>query len=245
MSGPYYADDHVTLYHGDCRDLLPDLGRADCVVADPPYGETSLEWDRWPDGWLNYALMITDSLWCFGSLRMFLDRAPEFMHWRLSHDIVWEKHNGSGIARDRFYRVHEHVVHWYSGAWDSTYHETPVTLDATARAVHRRQQPKHTGKIGPSQYATEDGGPRLMRSVIAVRSMHGRAIHPTEKPVGILTPLIEYACPPGGLVLDPFAGSGSTLEAARLTGRRAIGIEIDERYCELAARRLSQQVMTS
>src|SRR5215469_13505094 len=155
MSGPYYADDHVTLYHGDCRDLLPDLGRADCVVADPPYGETSLEWDRWPDGWLNYALMITDSLWCFGSLRMFLDRAPEFMHWRLSHDIVWEKHNGSGIARDRFYRVHEHVVHWYSGAWDSTYHETPVTLDATARAVHRRQQPKHTGKIGPSQYATE------------------------------------------------------------------------------------------
>jgi site-specific DNA-methyltransferase (adenine-specific) len=70
--------------------------------------------------------------------------------------------------------------------------------------------------------------------------MHGRAIHPTQKPVGILTPLIEYACPPGGLVIDPFAGSGSTLEAARLTGRRAIGIEAHEPYIERAARRLEQ-----
>ncbi|WP_119731794.1 site-specific DNA-methyltransferase [Thermomonospora amylolytica] len=71
--------------------------------------------------------------------------------------------------------------------------------------------------------------------------MHQRgAIHPTQKPLGILTPLIEYACPPGGTVLDPFVGSGSTLEAARLTGRRAIGIELHEPYAEAAARRLAQ-----
>ena len=72
--------------------------------------------------------------------------------------------------------------------------------------------------------------------------MHFRAIHPTEKPAGLLDPLIRYACPPGGLVIDPFAGSGSTLDTARCTGRRAIGIEADERYAELAARRLSQGV---
>jgi site-specific DNA-methyltransferase (adenine-specific) len=83
-----------------------------------------------------------------------------------------------------------------------------------------------------------------MRSVIAVRSMHGRALHPTEKPVGILDPLIRYACPPGGTVLDCFAGSGSTAEAARLTGRKAILIEADERYCELIARRMSQGILT-
>ena len=69
-------------------------------------------------------------------------------------------------------------------------------------------------------------------------------IHPTEKPVGILDPLITYACPLGGLVVDPFAGSGSTLDAARCSGRRAVGIEADERYIELAARRLSQATLT-
>jgi site-specific DNA-methyltransferase (adenine-specific) len=82
-----------------------------------------------------------------------------------------------------------------------------------------------------------------MTSVLRVRSIHGYAIHPTEKPVGVLDPLIRYACPPGGLVLDLFAGSGSTLDAARQSGRRAIGIEGDERYIEAAATRLSQDVI--
>jgi site-specific DNA-methyltransferase (adenine-specific) len=82
-----------------------------------------------------------------------------------------------------------------------------------------------------------------MTSVLPVRSMHGSAIHPTEKPVGILAPLIRYACPPGGLVLDPFAGSGSTLDAARSSGRKAVGIEAREDYCEAIARRLSQGVL--
>lgn len=70
--------------------------------------------------------------------------------------------------------------------------------------------------------------------------MHGKAIHPSEKPVPVLSLLIGYACPPGGLVVDPFAGSGSTLDAARLSGRRAVGIELYEPYADLAARRLSK-----
>ena len=241
---PYYADESVTLYHGDALELIDrEFDRADCVVTDPPYGDTSLDWDRWPYTWPSF--MPGKSLWCFGSMRMFMDRAPEFRAggWKYGQDVVWRKHNGSGFHADRFRRVHEHAIQWYRGAWGEVYKDPQTTNDATKRAVRRKTRPTHTGNIGASAYVSEDGGPRLMLSVIEARSMHGSAIHPTEKPTGLLEPLIAYACPPGGTVLDPFAGSGSTLDAARSTGRRAIGIEAREDYCEAIARRLSQGVL--
>lgn len=246
MAAPYYADESVTLYHGDALPLLAEWAletapEFDCAVTDPPYGETNLEWDRWPSEWPRYVARVTNAMWCFGSMRMFLDRRDDFRVWNLSQDIVWEKHNGSSMAADRFSRVHEHAVFWYQGAWSEVHHETPTTPDATARTVRRKAKPTHhQGARGPSRYTSEDGGPRLMRSVQYVRSMHGRAVHPTEKPVGILDPLIRYACPPGGTVLDPFAGSGSTLDAARAAGRSAVGIEAREDYCEVIAKRLAQ-----
>lgn len=239
----YASGDGWELHLGDCRDILPGLDRVDCVVTDPPYNETSLPWDQWPDGWLASAAGVTDSLWCFGSLRMLLTHADEFAGWHLSQDVVWEKHNGSGFTADRFKRVHEHVTHWYRGPWSSIYHETPrEAVSHRTRAPSSPSQPPHTGYI-TSAALWEDDGTRLMRSVIKVASMWRRGIAPTEKPVGILDPLIRYACPPGGVVLDPFAGSGSTLEAARAAGRTAVGIEADEDMCAKAANRLSQTVL--
>lgn len=236
---PCYADEHVQLYHGDMREILPALGRFDCAVTDPPYGETSLPWDRWPDGWPALAAAHTSSMWCFGSLRMFLARRDEFAEWRLSQDVIWEKHNGSGFATDRFKRVHECAAHWYRGGWSQVFHAVPtVPRTGPAKSVRTRTAVPHTGAISGGSY--DDDGTRLMRTVVRARSMHGDALHPTEKPVGILDPLIRYACPPGGLVIDPFAGSGSTLDAARQSGRRAIGIEAHEPYAEKAARRLEQ-----
>lgn len=243
MTTPYYQDDAVTLYHGDWRTDIPRDYRADLIVTDPPYGETSLDWDRWPSHWPILAARHADSMWCFGSMRMFLDRRADFDGWKLSQDIVWEKHNGSGFHSDRFKRVHENILHWYSGDWASIYHAPQFTNDATARAVRRKTRPTHTGHIEAASYVSHDGGPRLMRSVQKIRSMHGKAINPTEKPLGILEPLIAYGCPPGGTVLDLFAGSASTLVAARNLGRRAVGYEIREEQCETAALRLSQGVL--
>lgn len=240
---PYYQDDSVALYHGDFRDILPSLAiTADLVVADPPYGETSLAWDKWPPMWPHLVTAYAKSMWCFGSMRMFVGRATDFAGWRLSQDVVWEKHNGSSFHADRFKRVHEHATHWYRAdvPWSEIYHEVPKTADATARAVRRKTRPTHTGNINESAYQSFDGGPRIMRSVIYARSMHGTAINETEKPVGVLEPLIAYGCPRGGLVVDPFAGSASTLVAARATGRRAVGFELREQQCEKAARRLDQ-----
>jgi site-specific DNA-methyltransferase (adenine-specific) len=73
---PYYEDEAVSIFLGDCREIVSSLPVPDVTIADPPYGETSLEWDRWVPGWP--ALMPGNALWCFGSMRMFLERAGEF-----------------------------------------------------------------------------------------------------------------------------------------------------------------------
>lgn len=246
MTEPYWKDDDagIYLYLGDMRDVLPALGlQADCIVTDAPYQETSLAWDRWPDGWPALAATVTSSMWCFGSMRMFIDRGPEFAAWKLSQDIVWEKANGTGFAADRFKRVHEAATHWYRGDWNSVHHDTPKTVYVGASKnarIRRDDRAAHAGSIKAVTY--HDDGTRLMRSVLQAQSVRG-GLHPTEKPLGILTPLIEYACPPGGTVLDPFAGSGSTLDAARQAGRRAVGIEVSEEYAQAAALRLSALVL--
>lgn len=241
---PYYEDGLVQLYYGDMRDLLmyPEVcPSADAVITDPPYGETSLAWDRWPDGWPTLLAKHADSMWCFGSFRMFTERWSEFVAagWKLSQDTVWEKHNGTGFAADRLKRVHELAVHFYCGRWDLLHHQAPREdyhgVDKSSRAQDSRTP--HTGVIGGHHYV--DDGRRMVRSVIKAPSVRG-GIHPTEKPAKILAPMIEYAVPVGGLVLDPFAGSGSTLLTARTMNRRAVGIEANESYCEAAARRLSE-----
>jgi site-specific DNA-methyltransferase (adenine-specific) len=242
---PYYQDDYVTLYHGDYRELAGAV-RADVVVTDPPYGDTSLEWDTYPVGWVDAieaSLPDVASIWCFGSMRMHLEQRDDFARWRYAQEVIWEKHNGSGFHADRFKRVHEIAMHYYRGPWAEVFKEPQYTNDARARTVRRKKRPAHTGHIEASSYVSEDGGPLLVRSVMFARSMHGKAINPTEKPVPVLEPLIQYSCPPGGMVLDPFAGSGSTLVAARNTGHRAIGFEIREEQCEATAKRLSQGVL--
>jgi site-specific DNA-methyltransferase (adenine-specific) len=178
-------------------------------------------------------------------MRFWLAHAADFAAagWSFGQEIVWKKHNGSGFLTDRFRRVHEFALHWYRGSWGGLYLDPQTTNDATKRTLRRKRRPTHMGRIEEAAYASEDGGPRLMRSVIEARSEHGRALHPTQKPLAVVGPLIAYSVPPGGLVLDPFMGSGSTLRAAKDTGRRAIGIELDERYCEAAATRMGQEVL--
>jgi site-specific DNA-methyltransferase (adenine-specific) len=155
--------------------------------------------------------------------------------------------HGSNFAADRFKRVHEQAALFYQGQWRVRYHQPVTTPTSRVRRVYVRpdhQQPVHTGEIGSRRnYVRDEGGPQLMRSVIFARNEHHYAIHPTQKPVTLVGPLVEYACPPGGLALDPFMGSGTTLRVAKDRGMRAIGIELDEAMCEKAARRLDQEVL--
>lgn len=233
----------VTVLTGDCRRVMPDHGPFDLIVADPPYGDTSLDWDEICAGWEQVALDClkpSGSLWVFGSMRYFLTQGMP-NGFKYAQDVVWEKHNGSGLLADRFKRVHEHVVHFYraDAPWADVYNVPQTTPDAVARTVRRKRRPQHWGGVSEGHYVSQDGGPRLMRSVLPFRSMHGKAIHPTEKPSALIEVLVRTSCPPGGVVGDFFAGSGAGGEACSYAGRRYVGCEIDPVMAEKARGRLA------
>jgi site-specific DNA-methyltransferase (adenine-specific) len=241
------AEGRVEIIVGDCRDVMRDMApdSIDAVVTDPPYQQTSLAWDRWQEGWPNLAARVlkpTGSMWVFGSLRMFTDRWSDFDAFQLAQDVIWEKHNGSSFHADRFRRVHEQAAHFYrAGAkFSDVYRKIVTTADATKRTTRRKKRPAHMGHIEAGAYTSEDGGPRMARSVIFCRSEHGRAVHPTQKPVGVVAPLVEHSCPPGGVLLDPFGGSGTTALAAQHAGR-VILIEACRDYALAAQDRIERE----
>lgn len=237
-------------HFGDCRALLPTLPAAiaDACLADPPYGDTSLEWDKRVEGWIEavaHVLKPAASIWVFGSMRFLVPTfaSMERAGFRYSQDIVWEKQNGTGFHNDRFRRVHEHAVLFYRGAWADVYKCPQVTHDARAKQVRRKKRPTHTGHIEAGHYVSVDGGPRLRRSVFRIRNEHGHALHPTQKPVDLLDPMIRYSVPPGGVVVDPFLGSGSTALSAQRTGRHWIGFELDPKCEAMQVQRLRQPAL--
>lgn len=232
---------------GDCRQIIPTwpAGIADACITDPPYGDTSLEWDRRCDGWIpavSRVLKHDASIWVFGSMRFLVTLFDEMEScgFKYAQDVVWKKQNGTGFQNDRFRRVHEHAVQFYRGAWADVYKEPQFTLDATAKTVRRKTRPTHTGHIDAGHYVSEDGGPRLQISVFDVANEHGNALHPTQKPLGIIAPLIRYSVPTGGIVIDPFMGSGSTGIASELLGFRFAGCELNPQYQGLLAERQRQ-----
>lgn len=232
---------------GDCRELMKTwpAACADACITDPPYGDTSLDWDRQVEGWVEQVARVLKpnaSIWVFGSMRFLAPMFAEMERYsfRYSQDIVWEKQNGTGFHNDRFRRVHEHAVMFYRGKWGDVFHETQYTDDATKKTVRRKTRPTHTGHIDAGHYTSEDGGPRMARSVQQVRNEHGRAVHPTQKPVDLVALLIRYSVPAGGLVVDPFMGSGTTAVAAQAFGRRWLGCELNPEYKPLQDERLQQ-----
>jgi site-specific DNA-methyltransferase (adenine-specific) len=245
----------VTVYHGDCREVVPALmaGRvvgngwgdvATAVIADPPYQETGFAWDRWPDGWPATMIGVARSMWCFGSLRMFMARAGEFAMWTLSQDVMWRKTLATGARGDRFRRAHESIGLFYRGRWQDVWRQPVRVAGEVTQSGKRRPRRGATVKSGWHGHKDNewtDDGSRMATSVIESPNMWKRNPRAkTEKPVRVLDPLIRYSVPPGGVVLDPFAGSGSTGEAARLAGRKAILIEADEAACDTIARRMLQ-----
>lgn len=207
---PYYEASGVTIYHGDCREILPTL-RGDLVLTDPPYGlqenahrvasRTKLaattdygdfDWDAEPASDDEIALTMAAAPKCIIWGGNYF-KVPPARGW-----LVWDKQNSGNFADCEL-------------AW--------TNLKMSVRIFR----------------FTWNG-------MIRQGEWRGRRIHPTQKPRELMGWCLGFA-PDAMTVIDPFMGSGSVLHAAKNLGRKAIGIEIEERYCEAAAQRLSQEVL--
>jgi site-specific DNA-methyltransferase (adenine-specific) len=209
---PYYSDDLVTIYHGDCREILPTLDSVDLVLMDPPYGNGT-EYGTYQDSpealeatlatLMPVALAIAPVVLVTpGVANIHRYPAPR---WTLA----WVEPAGSGSGP------------WGFASWQ------PVLAYGTdpylSRGLGRR----------PDTYIRRG----LMQTPDWVN-------HPCPKPEDVWRWLVvRGTAVDGSTVLDPFMGSGTTLAAAKATNRHAIGIEIEERYCEIAANRCRQEVL--
>lgn len=221
MTAPYYQDDFVTLFHGDARERDEWLG-ADVLATDPPYG---ISWRRGAlrgpkprpgiagDGDCSARDAILES---WGDRPAVVFGSPESPLPRgLKQILVWLKTPEAGVigSTTGFRRDWEAI--YLVGNWPRV------------KAARSSVLQSNVGSL---------------TALVAQRYPKDRGTgHPHTKPVDLMQQLIEAA--PSGVVADPFAGSGSTLVAAKHLGRRAIGVEIDERHCETAARRLAQDTL--
>jgi DNA modification methylase len=190
---PYYDQDGITIYHADCRDILPLLPKVDLVLTDPPYPDYNkdhgknwecpdIDWDA-----EEYGLKEVRQFIFWPPDRWFI---PEY-----SACHVWHKPNGQSNLHYEF--IYE--------------------------------------RWGQSVY-------RVFRiPIINYSTLPEWEPHPTQKPVKLIHEIIQRT--KAETILDPFMGSGTTLVAAKHLGRKAIGIEIEERYCAIAVKRLGQGVL--
>jgi DNA modification methylase len=208
---PYYADDLVTIYHGDSAASMPD---ADVLVTDPPYGIAYSS--GWGGKFLDTEIEGDNDLWLRDDVLLRWGDRPAlvFGSWKAErpigtrHVLIWEKGDHVGMGD-------------LSIPWRPNLEEVYVLGSG------------FTGHRGSSVLRHNAPSPNFTPPSLR--------LHPAEKPIPLMRELIRK-CPPG-TILDPFMGSGTTLVAAKSLNRRAIGIEIEERYCEIAANRCRQEVL--
>ena len=224
MAAPYYQDDLVTLYHGDCREVLHDLPAADVLVTDPPYASaaatatTGRAKQKWGGNWGDMSLVT-----------LMAEATLDAANMATEHEVYWFADHLSYAALTpvffRRYPVLQSII------WDR---------DTIGLGSYYRKQTEFI--LYCRTRNAVDFPSKTARDLIRIKPDYSEREHPAQKPLELLTELLENSAV--GLVLDPYAGAGTTLVAARNLGRRAVGVEIEERYCEIIARRLSRGVLT-
>jgi site-specific DNA-methyltransferase (adenine-specific) len=215
---PYYEEKGITIYHGDCREILPTLSPVDLVLTDPPFAVRKDKWDVFKDAedfksftstWLKASYACSPLIVCFFAdklVPLLLEAAAQAsVPYRRA--LIWRKPPGSqfaGASLDGF---------WFDFEMIQVFGEPRVKTNKATRF-----------------------------GVLEFRTVIGQT-HGCEKPEGLLRVLVDAYAPLGGMVVDPFMGTGTSLRAAKDMGRLAIGIDLGEQNCEIAAKRLQQGVL--
>lgn len=202
---PYYEKDGQTIYHADCRDILPYLPKVDLVLTDPPYG-VEVKYDSFedtPDNLENIVVpIVTECIKRYGRVVLTSGNKYAWKYPKPSDVGVWFNPAGTGFGSWGFCLAH--LILYY----------------------------------GKDPYPN-----KMASSVTGFFGRDGTAPdHPCPKPLRFMEWLVNRTSLLTDTILDPFMGSGTTLVAAKELGRKATGIEIEERYCEIAAKRLAQEV---
>ncbi len=212
---PYYQDKYATIYHGDCLELLPDMTMVDLVLTDPPYG-------------INYNGMNQNKSWS-GQKKPF-------------DKIIGDEIKFNPTPFIKF----DNVI-----LWGANYYSDKLPVGGWIVWDKRLDEKKDRMIGAPVEFAWKKGNPTsdifriLHGGVINSDSSNGnnsKRLHSTQKPVSLMKRCIDLF-EIVNLIFDPFMGSGTTLVAAKQLNRQAIGIEIEEKYCEISAKRLSQEVL--
>jgi len=228
---------------GDCIDVMADMPDScvDMVLCDLPYGLTQNKWDSainlqelWP---LYWHILRSKGLVVLTSQQPFTTTLINSQPLRFRYDLVWNKVRTSGFlnANRQPLRSHETILVFYRRA--GTYNPQLTKGEPT----HKRGNTltaKITTNYGKHEHTPtrEDSDMKYPKSIIEFIKPHP-AVHPTQKPVELFAYLIKTYSNPGDLVLDNCIGSGTTAVAATRTGRHFVGIDIEEKYCEIAGSR--------
>ncbi len=209
---PYYEQSGVTIYHGDCRDVMATLKPHhgvkvfDLLLTDPPYGIGS--WSA------------------TGGNSLSVDECRDINRWD-TRDIVPAVAEAITLAR--------HAIVWGGNYLDLGRTRHPLVWDKGIRGMHFAD-----GEMAWTNF--DFGTLRIFAFAVASGDTKGKRMHPTQKPQALIAWCLSLA-PASRTIFDPFMGSGTTLVEAKRMGRQATGIEIDEKYCEIAAMRLQQEAL--
>ena len=257
---PYYEHSGITIYHGDCRDVLPPLEPVDLVMADPPFnagkeygdGEHNDAMSRegylaWLHEWIPLAArkvqhggtfwLMNDTRW-IGYCQTELDACGlEFQNM-----VAWAYSNPTPAGK-HFPKTWRPILFYSVGV--------PTVFASDGQPMVRETLYFNPARIGGGPAFCHDlwaDIPKLVGGFLAqpeviIDPTTGKFAHPVQMPEALAMRPITTATAPGAVILDPFMGSGTTLAAAKRLGRKAIGCELSERYCEIAANRLRQEVL--